>query len=295
MADGGRATDGPDPPPAAGDPAWDGWAARADGMPAPGPPLRASAIPVLHLDGFDGPMDLLLDLAERQRIDLGRMSVLALAEQFVAAMARLAGRVTLEQRADWLVMATRLVLLRSRLLFPASPEAAADAERDAVAALQRIDALARMRAAASWLQARPQLGSDVFARPAAKAPPSDGGYVALMQACLVVLRGREGRPEEAPFYRLAVPELWRVPDALARIRALLAELPDGGELARFLPPIAPEEPQRPLKARAAMASTFLAGLELARAGQIRLEQTGAFGTVMLHPRLDRGEGEAAAA
>jgi segregation and condensation protein A len=146
-------------------------------------------------------------------------------------------------------------------------------------------------AAASWLQTRPRLGSDVFARPAAKAPPSDGGYVALMQACLVVLRGREGWPEAAPFYRLAVPELWRVPDALARIRALLAELPDGGELARFLPPIAPQEPQRPLKARAAMASTFLAGLELARAGQIRLEQTGAFDTVMLHPR----QGEAAAA
>ena len=70
-------------------------------------------------------MDVLLDLAERQRIDFGRMSILELAEQFVAAMARLADRVTLEQRADWLVLATRLVLLRSRLLFPDSPESAA--------------------------------------------------------------------------------------------------------------------------------------------------------------------------
>jgi segregation and condensation protein A len=86
---------------------------------------------VLHLDGFDGPMDLLLDLAERQRINFGRMSVRDLAEQFVAAMERLAGRVSPERRADWLVLATRLVLLRSRLLFLASPEVAIEAEQEA--------------------------------------------------------------------------------------------------------------------------------------------------------------------
>jgi segregation and condensation protein A len=185
MADGEQATDGqgPDPPPIGGicDPVWEDWET----------PLNAPAMLVLHLDGFDGPMDLLLDLAERQRIDLGRMSVLALAEQFVAAMERLVDRVTLEQRADWLVMATRLVLLRSRLLFPASPEAAAEAERDATAELRRIDALAHMRAAASWLQARPQLGLDVFVHPVASRP-REGGYVALMEACLVALGAGEG-------------------------------------------------------------------------------------------------------
>jgi segregation and condensation protein A len=216
MADGDRVTDraGSDPPPTGGtgDPVWDDWAelaegsvGEADGMPAQGRPLRASPIPVLYLDGFDGPLNVLLELAERQRIDLGRMSVLALAEQFVAAMERLVDRVALEQRADWLVMATRLVLLRSRLLFPENPEAAAEAERDATAELRWIDALAQMRAAAGWLQARPQLGQDIFARPAAKAPPSAGGYVALMEACLVTLRGRGGRPEEAPLYRLVIP------------------------------------------------------------------------------------------
>jgi hypothetical protein len=82
-----------------------------------GPPLRTSSILVLHLDGFDGPMDLLLDLAKRQRIDLGRMSALALAEQFVAAMAKLADRLPLEQRVDWLVMATRLVHLHATAEF----------------------------------------------------------------------------------------------------------------------------------------------------------------------------------
>ncbi|MCB8878573.1 hypothetical protein ASILVAE211_25615, partial [Acidisoma silvae] len=76
---------------------------------------RLPAVPMLHLDGFDGPMDLLLDLVERQRIDLGRMSMLLLVEQFLAASEQLRDRVPIERRADWLVMATRLVLLRSRL------------------------------------------------------------------------------------------------------------------------------------------------------------------------------------
>jgi segregation and condensation protein A len=272
MADGDQVThgDGSDPPltGAAGDPAWDDWQT----------PLRAPTIPVLHLDGFDGPMDLLLDLAERQRIDLGRMSVLALAEQFVAAMERLADRVMLEQRADWLVMAARLVLLRSRLLFPASSEAAAEAERDAAAELRRIDALAQMRAAAGWLQARPQLGQDVFVRPLAPRP-REGGYVALMEACLVLLRGRGGRPEEPLVYRQVVPDLWRVSDALARIRLTLAEQPEGGALAKFLPYVAANVPDRELKARAAVASTLLAGLELAREGALSIEQQEDYGRV----------------
>ena len=120
-------------------------------------PPRVPAVPELHLDGFDGPMDLLLDLAERQRIDLGRMSVLDLVEQFVAAMDRLAGRVTIERQADWLVLATRLVLLRSRLLFSASPQEAVTAEQDAAAEEQLLSERLRMRAAAAWLEARPQL------------------------------------------------------------------------------------------------------------------------------------------
>ena len=131
-----------------GDPLWDDWSE----------PPRVPSVPVLHLDGFDGPMDLLLDLAERQRIDRGHMSILALAEQFVAAVERLVGKVALERRADWHVLAARLVLLRSRLMFLGSPEEAASAERDAAAELRRLETMAFVRAASSWLQARPQLG-----------------------------------------------------------------------------------------------------------------------------------------
>ena len=259
---------GTGPAPVTGDPLWDDWTV----------PPRVPTAPALHLDGFDGPIDLLLDLAEHQRIDLGRVSIVHLAEQFVAALARLASHVPIERRADWVVMASRLVLLRSRLLFPASPEAAAAAARDAAAELRRLGEAAFLRAAGAWLQARPQRGIDVFARPQ-PVPPREGGYVALMEACLALLRGREARAETAPVYRPVAPVVWRVPDALARIRALLATHPAGGTLERFLPPLAPDDPAHGLKARAAVASTLVAGLELARDGTAHLEQGAAFGPV----------------
>jgi segregation and condensation protein A len=258
---------GPAPGAATGDPLWDDWTV----------PPRVPAAPELHLDGFDGPIDLLLDLAEQQRIDLGRVSIVDLAEQFVAALARLSAQVSIERRADWVVMASRLVLLRSRLLFPASPQEAAKAERDAAAELRRLAELAFLRAAGAWLQARPQLGIEVFARPQ-PVQSREGGYVALMEACLAVLRGHAG-PEATPVYRPVIPPLWRVPDALARVRALLAAHPAGGTLERFLPPLAVEAPDHPIQSRAAVASTLVAGLELARDGTAHLEQGEAFGPI----------------
>ena len=194
------------------------------------------AIPVLHLDGFDGPMDLLLDLAERQRIDLGRISVLALVEQFAAAMDCLAARVPVERRADWVVVATRLVLLRSKLLFPASPEAVAAAEREAAREIERLESVRFVRAAAAWLLARPQLGHAVFARPTAGPDPRAASYMALMEACLTVLRGREGEPDAAEaVYRPPIPDLFRVPGALVRMRAKLAAIAGAEPLEVFLP------------------------------------------------------------
>jgi segregation and condensation protein A len=190
-------------------------------------PVRVRISPTLHLDGFDGPMDLLLDLAERQRIDFGRMSILDLAEQFVTAMEGLSRQVPLERRADWLVLATRLVLLRSRLLFPESPAEKEKAEEAAVAELKRVDDLVFFRAAAGWLTRRPQLGIDAFARPPIVAP-REGGYVALMEACLVVLRGPERMSEGEPVYAPAIPDLWHVADALNRIAELIVTQPDAG-------------------------------------------------------------------
>jgi segregation and condensation protein A len=138
-----------------------------------------------------------------------------------------------------------------------------------------------VRAGASWLTARPQLGTQVFARPAATAPSREGGYVALMEACLVVLRGRGGRPEEAPLYQPVIPDLWRVTDALVRIRSILADHPEGGDLSQFLPVLSADVANRDLRARAAVASTLLAGLELAREGVLTMEQEADFQSIRL--------------
>ncbi len=274
-----RAKAGPDQAPASPQPppeSWDDWDQPGRRSPA--------EIPTLHLDGFDGPMDLLLDLAERQRVDLGQMSILALAEQFVAALEGLGGRVPIERRADWLVLATRLVLLRTRLLFPASPEAAADAEREAQAEIQRIEEMQVTRAAVAWLQRRPQLGWDVFTRP----PPDETrevGYVALMEACLVVLRGKPATETFAPppVYRQVIPDLWRISDAIERIQQLLPHYPDGATMTAFMPGIPVEDTNRTLKARAAMASTFVAGLELAKQEVLGLDQPVVFEPITYHP------------
>ena len=215
------------------------------------------AIPVLHVDGFDGPMDLLLDLAERQRIDLGRISILAIVEQFVAAMDRLTAQVSVERRADWVVVATRLVLLRAKLLFPASPEAVAEAEREAVREIERLDALRVVRASAAWLQARPQLGHDVFARPRGGPDPrvassigADGG----LPDCAAG-RGRgagRGDARLPPINRGPVP---RPPDALARMRARLAQIVGAAPFEAFLPRLPQTATNRALLARSAVGST----------------------------------------
>ena len=206
-----------------GDALWDDWDT----------PPRVPSAPVLHLDGFDGPIDLLLDLAERQRLDLGGISLADLVDQFVAASARLAAHVPIERRADWLVMATRLVLLRSRLLFPASPEAAEEAERDAGREIARLDELRVIRAAAAWLQARPQLGRDVFARAPSGPDPHVASYMALLEACLTVLRGRDALPAATPVYRPALGELFRIPEALIRMRARVAAMREPQPLEDF--------------------------------------------------------------
>jgi segregation and condensation protein A len=275
---------------AADDPGWDDWEnplrTPAAGVPAAGVPT----IPVLHLDGFDGPIDLLLDLAERQRIDLGRMSVLALAEQFVAALEQLADRVAIERRADWLVMATRLVLLRSRLLFPESPAAAEAAQRDAATELRRIDDLAEVRAAAAWLGEQPALGEDVFAR---GAPDRLGVYleaedevdvIAFLWASLSLFEDDAEQLETVARYRPVWTDLYSVAEARDRILRILGEGRDGETLGHFLPEQpatadAGAPPEMSFRLSSAWATTFSAGLELAKQGDVALAQADAFSSV----------------
>jgi segregation and condensation protein A len=253
---------------------------------------RQLASPMLHLEGFDGPMDLLLDLAERQRIDWGRMSMLALAEQFVAALERLADRVAIERRADWLVMATRLVLLRSRPLFPESPMAAEAAQRDAASELRRLDDLAEVRAAAAWLGDRPVLGQDVFAP---GAPDRLGVYleaddevdvIAFLWGSLSLFEDDAAQLETVARYRPVWTNLYSVAEARDRILRMLGKGGNGEALSHFLPEDTATtnggySPETCLRWSSAWASIFSAGLELARLGDVVLAQAEAFASVQV--------------
>jgi segregation and condensation protein A len=278
---------------AADDPTWDDLK-----NPLRTPAAGAPTIPVLHLDGFDGPMDLLLDLAERQRIDLGRMSVLALAEQFVAALEQLRDRVEIERRADWLVMATRLVLLRSRLLFPESPAAAEAAQRDAATELRRIDDLAKVRAAAAWLGEQPVLGEDVFAR---GAPDRLGVYleaedevdvIAFLWASLSLFEDDAEQLDTAARYRPTWTDLYSVAEARDRILQILGEGGDGQALGHFLPEQpatadAGAPPEDTLRLSSAWAITFSASLELVKQGDVALAQADAFASIHVSRRTEQ--------
>jgi segregation and condensation protein A len=232
---------------------------------------------VLHLQGFEGPLDLLLDLARQQKLDLATISILSLVDQFLAVIEG-ARRVRLELAADWLVMAAWLAWLKSRLLVPQG-EAAEEGEVAAEVLANRLRDLQRVRGLAAWLAARPQLGQDVFARGVPEdLTELDRSRLALdmpglMRAYLAALRrGSAGKP-----YRPRPVSLWSVQDALARLALLVGSLPDWSSLEAFLP----ETPGSPLERRGALASTLIAGLEMARSGTLRLRQEAAFAPILL--------------
>jgi segregation and condensation protein A len=242
-----------------------------------------SGAPVLRFDAWEGPLDLLLELARTQRVDLARLSVADLAGQFVAVLdAAIARRaVPLSRLAEWTIMAAWLLLLRSRLLLPAGTAESAAAEREAADLRRRLLDREAARRLADWLEQRQQLGREVFARgaaePAAVAEPA-ADVTELLRACLKLL----DLPVRERVYRPRPPLLWRAPEALARIRALLPGLPAGAALEQLLPP-APVGEGAALWRRSALASTLMAGLELSRDGTVRLEQEGAFATIRVCP------------
>jgi segregation and condensation protein A len=246
----------------------------------------------LRLEGYEGPLDLLLDLARRQKVDLARISILALVEQYLAVIEG-ARRVRLELAADWLVMAAWLTWLKSRLLLPAGSEAAEEAEAAADVLAARLADLQAMRAAAARLGARPQLGHEVFARGAPESlTEADRSRLALdlpglLRAYLAALRRAGARQQ----YRPRPVTLWTLRDALGRLGLLLGSLPDWASLDRFLP----DDLGGPLERRAALAATLLAGLEMARGGAVRLRQERAFGPILLRrPTGEVAAGEIAA-
>ena len=253
----------------------------------PGP----AAAPVLAVDGFEGPLDWLLDIARTRRIDVARLSIVALVEAFAEALtAALAApdlRPTLLGRCgDWLVMAADLTLLRSRLLVPADAAAAQGVQDEAERLRRRLLGRAEIARAADWLGRRGQLGRDVFGRRQADGAGGvrvgrTGDITALLRACLVAIR----LPAEAGArYRVPGPPFWSVADAAARIRAMLPEVGEEGRaFEAFLPEVATDAPERELRCRVAVAGTFLAGLELTRDGSIIIQQSAAWTPIELRP------------
>ena len=234
---------------------------------------------VVRLEGFEGPLDLLLDLARSQKLDIANISILSLVDQYLTIIEG-ARRVRLELAADWLVMAAWLAWLKSRLLVPVGVEEAGDTELLAEALAGRLTELQAMRSAAEWLAAQPQLGLDVFARgmPEDLTETDRSGLrldlPGLLRGHIAALRRQASTRRYTP--RPMV--WWSVQDALRRLGAMMGQAPDWTDLQRFLPEIMLGEP---LARRAAIASTLLAGLEMARGGAIDLRQEEIFGPIML--------------
>jgi segregation and condensation protein A len=247
--------------------------------PAPAPADAPIDALVLHLEGFEGPLDLLLDLARGQKVDLARISILSLVDQYLR-MIEGARRVRLELAADWLVMAAWLTWLKSRLLLPAGTAAQEEGEQAAEVLAARLRDLQAIRVAAVWLSRRPVLGQDVFARGVPEdLTETDRSRLALdlpglIRSYLAAMRRNAGTRQ----YRPAAVTVWTIKDALARLADLVGSLPDWTSLERFLP----EGTGTALQRRAALASTLVAGLEMARGGLLRLRQEAPFGPILLH-------------
>ncbi len=233
---------------------------------------------VLHLEGYEGPLEALLELARAQKFDLATISILALVDQYLAVIEG-AREVRLELAADWLVMAAWLTWLKSRLLLPAGSPEAEEGERAAESLAGRLAVLAAMQRAAAWLSARPLLGRDVFARGAPESFVTiDRSRLRLdVPGLLSAYLGALRRATAASRYQPAPLTIWTVQNALERLARLLGSLPDWTSLEHFLP----EHLAEPTERRAALASTLLASLEMARDGALRVRQEQPFGPILL--------------
>jgi segregation and condensation protein A len=225
----------------------------------------------LSLDGWEGPLDLLLTLARSQKVDLSQISILALVEQYLAYLNH-AKALKLEIAADYLVMAAWLAYLKSCLLLPKDPQADPSPEEIALRLQMRLQRLDAMREAGARLLGRDRLGRDVFARGAPEGlrlvRKSAWRATAFdLFAAYGALKARTSPPMHVVHPR----SVMTLEEALARVSAMIGMAIDWTAIEAFLPAT-----DDPLLRRSALASSFLAALELARKGRLDLEQDEAF-------------------
>jgi segregation and condensation protein A len=236
---------------------------------------------LLDLDGYGGPIDVLLTLARDQKVDLTKISILALAEQYLAFIER-ARKLRLELAADYLVMASWLAFLKSKLLLP-EPEGVEEssAAEMADALAFQIRRLESMQKAGARLQGLPQLGRDVFARGMPEPIVIDRKSIfELGLFDLLAAYGQHLSRHEKQLYTIEPFMLHSVETAIERLSQMIGRLPVWTLLSQFLPSFDPARvasgEQRRLVGRSAVAATFGATLELAKRGVVTIRQDGIF-------------------
>jgi len=257
-------------------------------------PERAADEPALVIDveGFEGPLDLLLMLARQQKVDLAKISILALADQYLAFIEE-ARKLRLEIAADYLVMAAWLAYLKSRLLLPEQqePDGGLSAEEMATALAQRLRRLEAIRQVAEQLLHRPQLGREVFARgqpePIAeiKRPEWTATLYDLLSA-YAVQRQKQARA----FVHVRKRTVWSLAEAREALERLIGGATEWCQLDEYLIAYMVE----PALAATVRASSFAATLELVREGRIQVHQQTAFAPLYVRKRPDNDAGGSAA-
>jgi len=249
---------------------------------------------IVDVGGYEGPLDLLLALARTQKVDLAKISVLALADQYLSFIAE-AQKVRLELAADYLVMAAWLTFLKSRLLLPRETQKGEETSAEELARrlsfrLLRLDA---MREAGAQLMTRMRLGRDVFPRgmPEGTRTIRETEFTAKIYDLLHAYADQRRRTIKVG-HVVKVRPVWSIKDARVRLERMLGATPSPGDWLAFercMLQMAKEHEN----GKTVVASSFGATLELAREGHLELRQDGPFEPIYMRPRQD-GSGHAEA-
>jgi segregation and condensation protein A len=235
---------------------------------------RGSDEPMLIVDveGFEGPLDLLLAMARQQKVDLAKISILALADQYLVFIEQ-ARRMRLELAADYLVMAAWLAYLKSRLLLPDPVVPEGESAADMALRLRRLEAI---REAGVRLFERPQLGRDVFGRgdPEPIAEIKRPQWSATLYD-LISAYAAERQRHALRRVRLARRKVWSLVEARAALERLIGATSDWSRLDDYLIAFVVEPSMR----SSVLASSLAASLELAREGTLEIQQSGAFAPI----------------
>jgi segregation and condensation protein A len=255
-------------------------------------PERGTDEPALVVDveGFEGPLDLLLTLARQQKVDLAKISILALADQYLAFVDA-ARKMRLELAADYLVMAAWLAYLKSRLLLPEQhPAEGMSAEDMANALALRLRRLEAIRQASQKLLDRPQLGRDVFQRglPEPIAEIKHPQWSATLYDLLSAYAGRR-QTKARSFVRVPKRTVWSLAEAREALERLIGQSFDWSPLDQYLIAYLVD----PAMKATVLASSFAAALELIREGRMEAHQQGSFTPLYLRKRQDAAGGASA--